>query len=88
MNKNDIRLLTCDNLYVFYKGFGDTEWTSGREKVKYHKNCYKTYRGAFIAEDVFGVDLCTLVQRIARVHRQFTLQTLAAAIRPRGAHLQ
>jgi len=71
------------------EAFGDTEWISGHEKVKYHKkNCYKTYRGAFIAEDVFGVDLCTLVQRIARVHRQFTLQILAAAICPRGAHLQ
>ena len=76
----------------FYEGLWRTERTCGLcctcEKVKYPKNCYKTYRWAFVAEDVFSVDLCTLVQRIARVNRQFTLQLLAAAICPRGAHLQ
>lgn len=85
---------SCTSIFSFMEAFGDIERTSGLcmccrcEKVKYHKNCYKTYRWAFIAEDVFSVDLCTLVQRIARVYRQFTLQTLAAAISPRGAHLQ
>ena len=83
---------TCTSMFPFMKVFSDTERTSVLccrfEKVKYHRNCYKTYRWAFIAEDVFSVDLCTLVQRIARVYREFTLQTLAAAICPRGAHLQ
>lgn len=83
---------SCISIFSFMEAFGDIERTSGLccrcEKVKYHKNCYKTYRWAFIAEDVFSVYLCTLVQRIARVYRQFTLQTLAAAISPRGAHLQ
>lgn len=46
------------------------------------------YRWAFIANDVFGVNLCTLIQRNAWVHRQFALETLTAAIRPRGVYLQ
>lgn len=88
-----VRISTiCTSMFPFMEAFGDTERTSGLcctcETVKYPKNCNKTYRWAFIAEDVFSVDLRTLVQRIARVNRQFTLQLLAAAICPRGAHLQ
>lgn len=40
------------------------------------------YRWTFIANDVFGVNLCTLVQRNAWVHRQLALETLAATICP------
>ena len=47
-----------------------------------------SYRWTFVTKDVFGVNLCTLVQRNAWIHRQFALETFAATIRPRGVHLR